>query len=131
MATGRQKDKMINFFPEDLGSQFAEVNNNARRSPCWLPGSKPTGLLDALSKHFMLAQGIGTTIDQFMRASWSETEVAYAGEITVDPSRCTFSLNNNSGTYRPEDQSLQNVIEFFLKELGRNSITLSGIGKWC
>lgn len=58
--------------------------------------------LDALSKHFMLAQGADTTIEKFDRKKWPFATVAYAGELEVDVADCTFSINSDSGTYRPQ-----------------------------
>jgi hypothetical protein len=140
---GISEGTMVNFFPEDLGGQLRAVNDDARRSPCWLgplSGDRPSerldrvnGLLDALSKHFMLAQVQieNATINDFDGSTWPNAKIAYAGEIVVNPSSCTFSLNNNSGTYKPGASHLPDVVEFFLAKLGHNTLTLSDIGTWC
>ena len=131
---------MINFFPEDLGSNFRDIDRPARQSPCWLdldddkaPDKRSDGLLDTLSKHFMLAQvqTANATIKSFNERAWPDTEVAYAGEILVDPKGCTFFLNGGSGTYRPDLFRAPTVTAFFADKLNQGSLTLSGIGTWC
>ena len=131
---------LINFFPEDLGKQFREVDKRDRRSPCWQKGeelvdgaddAREDGLLDALSKHFMLAQGTGTTIEQFNGDTWPEAKIAYAGEVFVDLTSCTYSLNAGSGTYKPFEEHLVSVTRFFAKKVSDNSLKISGIKPWC
>lgn len=163
---GNQAGMMINFFPEDLGRQLRTVNEEARRSPCWIrPIDKrgllnrwsflglssdakieKNGLLDALSKHFMLAQGlvrgennsiIGTSIADFPannpsgESAWATKQVAYAGEILVDLTSCTYSLNSGSGTYKPFDKFMAKVTELFASEINNGSLKISGIDPWC
>ena len=78
----------------------------------------------------MLAQGKGKTIDNFVvqkwgsekNGDWKRAEVAYAGEIIVDLDKCTYSLNNDSGTYQRDDQppdvgELAEVATHFAKEI--------------
>ena len=136
IAAGNIAGTMINFFPEDLGSQFPEfhigIDDEARRSPCWLTGStKKKGLLDALSKHFMLAQGPGSMINQFNATKWPMTELAYAGELLVDLKNCTYSLNAGSGTYRPFDKHVPSVTTFVAKKISDGSLAISGVEPWC
>lgn len=155
MPIGRNGGTMINFFPEDLGSQVRAVNEDARQSPCWLPGNakngflsslkalfglaqgEKKGLLDGLSKHFMLAQGPGKSIaafptpDDLGNSPWGSKEVAYAGEIVVDLGSCTYSLNSHSGTYKPRDEDLPNATRFFAKKVSNDSLKISGVEPWC
>ena len=115
--------KMINWFPETTDNP---------QSPCWLNRSDKDrlGLLDAISKHLMLAQGKGKIIDNFVvqkwgsekNGDWKRAEVAYAGEIIVDVDNCTYSLNNDSGTYQrngkpPDVGELAEVATHFAKEI--------------
>lgn len=92
---------MVNLFPEKDEELF-------KKSPCWLDSDRKDGLLDAISKHFLLAQlaqGEGRTIADFNRNVWYEwtaEKVLYAGEIIVDLNNCTLDVNGNSGTYRPK-----------------------------
>lgn len=122
---------MINIFPEDKRSEPRVVDESARQSPCWLDSSREKGLLDALSKHFMLAQGKNKTIGNFNEGTWPDTKVAYAGEILIDPQDCTFLLNGGSGTYLPKRSLAPTVTAFFARELNNGSQILSGIGPWC
>ncbi len=104
---------MINWFPEAKAAV-------PKQSPCWLTSPNKDGLLDAISKHFMLAQGYRFTIDDFDWNDWKDkkrVKVAYAGEITVDLVSCTYSLNNNSGTYGPEGGELKSVAKHFANEI--------------
>ena len=102
--TPRDHEGMINWYPEEWKS-VKWVFKSLGQSPCWLnkdeDGKGRDGLLDAISKHFMLAQGPGSTINGFNEDSWADTQVAYAGEIIVDLEDCTYWLNNDSGTYGP------------------------------
>ena len=91
---------------------------------------KDRGVLDAHSKHFMLAQafdnkGNPTTFQQYpptsvspirpqnaMAHPWAQTKVEYAGEIIVDIEGCQYFINQGSGTYRPEPgDNLKNLRE--------------------
>ena len=92
--------RMIDFSPED----------NRNQSPCWLKIlvnedgewiEKPQGILDAMSKHFMLAQE-QPTISAFQPALWLLSTVEFAGEIIVDVDKEYYVININSGTYRPD-----------------------------
>lgn len=123
---GNQKDKMINIFPEDKDAK--SVSLRGQQTPCWLDGLDPeekklkskveVGLLDAISKHYMLAQGEGTTIKNF-KPEWSKTQVRYAGEIIVDVEKCEYWLNNGSGTYLPTGgDELQEMAQLFSDTLG-------------
>ena len=123
-----QKEAMINWFPEEAAAALGIPN----RSPCWLNGNQTKGLLDAISKHFMLAQGPGTTIDEFNsdnETRWAETKVAFAGEITVDLDTCSYWLNSNSGTYKPLGTYLPDVNQYVAKKLG--SMKISNVAPWC
>ena len=109
---------MINFYPE-----YPELPNvSDQLSPCWfsVPASEglvQPGILDALSKHFMLAQPI-PSIQEYNEDTWILTEVAYAGEILVDVQNCFFTINNNSGTYRPDGgDNLVEVAKYFEEQL--------------
>ena len=119
---------MINFYPEspaaitqqntpDFYPQTPQTN---RTSPCWVDGDKD-GFLDAMSKHFLLAQP-NATIEQFDAEAWGKTEVAYAGEIIVDVQNCTYTVTNGSGTYQPkpgaDNSNLLEVAEHFETRLG-------------
>ena len=104
--------RMINWFPESSANG---------QSPCWLDTIRKDGLLDAISKHFLLAQGVDRTIRNFnpgMPSEWTDTKVSYAGELIVDLDSCTYSLNNNSGTYLPVGDELKKVAEYFAEEIG-------------
>ncbi len=108
------KEVMVNLFPEDKKA-------DPKQSPCWLDSAKSKGLLDAISKHFMLAQlaqGERSTIADFDENNWYEwtaEKVLYAGEIIVDLESCTLDVNGDSGTYRPKTsyRTLTKVVEQF------------------
>ncbi len=76
-----------------------------------------------MSKHFMLAQGAGRTIDDFGRNrwyEWTDVRVLYAGEFFVDVERsCISDVNGDSGTYKPKTsyQRLNSVWEYFSNQL--------------
>lgn len=124
--------KMVNWFPEDKGEDLVADP----QSPCWLDRDDKKGLLDAISKHLMLAQGVdddgnGKAIGDFKvqkwatndEDDWKKAEVAYAGELIVDLVSCTYSLNNDSGTYQLDDRppnpgKLPEVAKHFAKEIG-------------
>ena len=132
---------MINWFPEEADAALGVVT----RSPCWLdldlgkdrlrdPTRRPMqkdGLMDAISKHFMLAQGPGTTIKEFDVTTWPDKKVAYAGEILVDLDTCSFRLNSNSGTYLPLAKYVPDVNKFFAEQLGRPSMEIFAVSPWC
>ena len=93
---------MINFWPED------ELENPKKVPICWLKddnNKKP--ILDAMSKHFILAQGPGEKTIRQMKLGEDEgvpaaaRSIAYGGEIVVDLNTCTYTINNGSGTYQP------------------------------
>lgn len=106
------KGMMINWHPESL---------KPPQSPCWFPARVGThsGLLDAESKHFMLAQGPGTTINDY-NPGWANTEVRYAGEIRVYIKDCKYTVDGESGTYAPERTTpiQQDLDTYFAKVLG-------------
>ncbi len=123
----RAPRKMVNWFPEDKGEDLVADP----QSPCWLDRDENDGLLDAISKHLMLAQGKGKTIGDFKvqkwatndEGDWKKAEVAYAGELIVDLVSCTYSLNNDSGTYQrngqqPTADAREAVAGAFAKVLG-------------
>ena len=110
---------MINFASEQpYGAMPSDKN-----SPCWLDTERKKGILDALSKHFMLAQGPETSImkfsvtDESVHRTWTRKEVAYAGEILVDLRTCTYIVTEESGTYRPNGGFRTAVNEHFAKKL--------------
>lgn len=131
---------MINIFPEDKDAKIVDLRG--QQTPCWLDGLDPdpeekklkskveTGLLDAISKHYMIAQGPRAqasekiTIAKFDAEKWSKTRVRYAGEIIVDVEKCEYWLNNGSGTYQPKglnksgQDELQAVAQLFSDTLG-------------
>ena len=91
---------MVNFYPETPDDGGLKSGEN----PSCVLGSKPgTGFLDGSSKHFMLVQGPETAIPDYNARLWKEKEVQYAGEISVyiTDSTCYYTINSNSGTYRP------------------------------
>lgn len=115
-------DFMI-FRPRGMINWFPETQN---KSMCWLDRSLHRGLLDALSKHFMLTQGQGKSIEDYKTdsAQWLEAEVAYAGEIVVEVYRCRWQVNNESGTYMTSEEKrdkvyLGVVAEHFKAKLGK------------
>ena len=98
------REAMINWFAQEPSfDRITKLEEQTpapppSQSPCWL--KRGGGILDAMSKHFMLAQGDGTTVGYY-EEGWVNAKVAYAGEITVDVRLCTYSVNNQSGTYQP------------------------------
>ena len=89
----------------------------------------------------MLAQGEESRIADFfheenqaqrkIRQGWSTQTVAYAGEILVDLTSCTYSLNSNSGTYKPLDIHMAKVSKLFASKVNGNSMKISGVKPWC
>ncbi len=119
------RSRMINFWPED--------NDISTSSPCWLDKDQKDGLLDAMSKHFILAQKPGSRpIERMILEPRGDSavhrSVAYGGEIVVDLNHCTYTVNNGSGTYRPLDHDaalpdeslsyLKTVAQQFRADLG-------------
>ena len=94
-------DRMINFQSEDrvIGSAS---------SPCWLQvakDEKKVGILDAMTKHFMLLQE-NPNLESFNLErfkDWASKEVTYAGElfVLISGKTCRVVINNGSGTYKP------------------------------
>ncbi len=80
-------------------------------------------ILDQLTKHFMLAQGLagnkGITSASF-HDGWRTSVVAYAGEIIVDIKACQYTINSGSGTYAPDPSYLEAVAVRFGHFLGIN-----------
>lgn len=108
---------MINFYQEE------PFPRHQKESPCWLnlPSDKDVGLLDAMTKHFMLVQP-SATIDNFNLVNsldWVRAKVSYAGElivlVDVESDKCMLIVTNGSGTYLPDGSSenLQKVAEIF------------------
>ena len=112
--------RMIDFFPEEPGGEKRFKPD----SPLWISavsgtGLKDTGILDAMSKHFMLANvPDGGGVELFDRDTWLEKKVAYAGEILVDVEGDYYVVNNGSGTYRPDAPHLEAVARYFEEVLG-------------
>ncbi len=108
------KGTMINIFPEWPSSPREQVLKNGGKSPCWIriPCKKnpqneanKMGFLDAMSKHFLLAQGNGN-IEDYCPEIWEKSRVEYAGEIYVNLSgNEEFIINNGSGTFQPRDEN--------------------------
>ena len=144
---GRQKvDLMVNFFPEkpiiDHGTEHPNIQVNWETdpykpmiTPCYLytppsdrEESEFPGFLDAMSKHFFIAQYAYETgysgIINYHPVKWVETEVEYAGEIFVNINDCTYSINNHSGTYRPWEEYLSQVELLFAETLGVRPVEL-------
>ncbi len=116
------KKVMVNVFPED--EEAADDEAADRKSPCWLDRVKGKGLLDAISKHLMLAQGVNDqdgTIGGFDKNRWyrwTAKEVRYAGVFFVDvdmENKCISDVDGDSGTYQPETsyQPLKAVWDYF------------------
>ena len=116
-----REGEMINFYPED-----PIKSAHGKQSPCWIAvagSDEPAGLLDASSKHFMLAQKEGhRSIQKYMPEVWTQAKVKYAGEIIVEITRgnagnvlmCEYTLNGNSGTYKPANgMNLKKVADLF------------------
>ena len=110
---------MINKYPE-------AQKQGLESSPCWIyviihDKTQAVGLLDAMSKHFMLASPTKTvdSYDPNNPTDWILAEVAYAGEIevTVNGEQCSYNLNNDSGTYKPNGRKLIQVAEHFASKL--------------
>lgn len=118
----KDNETMVNWFPEEpslvrtVKLEDQKPPPPASQSYCWL--KKGAGVLDAISKHFMLAQGEGMTVNQY-EGEWVKKDVIYAGEITVDVELCTYSVNQLSGTYQPENnkQIRDALITYFSEEL--------------
>lgn len=106
---------MINWAPEEPFGRVA-ATNPGRHSPCWLDAKAKKGILDAISKHFMLAQYPNGEIGEY-REAWADARVAYAGEILVDLSTCTYIVTEDSGTYRPDGKYRLQVNEWFAERL--------------
>ena len=103
---------LINFAPEQ---PFGDKLKNDPKSPCWLDAEREKGILDAISKHFMLAQAEGGNIGAYEEKKWSEKKVAYAGEILVNTGACTYVLTNGSGTYKPLSKGVVAANDYFAR----------------
>lgn len=106
---------MVNFYAEEPLIKGTEVKLCQGRK-----------ILDELTKHFMLAQGVNDSDDTKINNSgftykWRFAEVAYAGEIIVDVVGCQYTINNGSGTYTPDPKYLKSVADRFGKILGINA----------
>lgn len=101
--------------------------DEAKTSPCWFE-YPAEGILDAMSKHFILAQPTGQQDINSMDLDTAVfAKVAYAGEIMVDKEECTYAVNANSGTYRPPRLVPTAVLEHFAKTLGTSPSNLHHI----
>lgn len=106
---------MVNFLPEDNSGPNGKLTTSSEHAVCYVKAAsaqKPTGILDAHSKHFLLAQDIlaapGSSrlasLSDYSKATsakWVDATVDYAGEIIVNLTNCSYTINNGSGTYRP------------------------------
>lgn len=101
---------MIDFYSEEPEINFrAGITPPLQASPCWLQVAKEgkkVGILDSMTKHFMLVQKDKTLqdFDLAALASWPSKEVAYAGElfVLISNGECRVVINNGSGTYKPD-----------------------------
>lgn len=116
---------MINFYPESTNNGQGQVSPcNLIAPPANRPNSKYPGFLDAMSKHFFIAQDLSIQSVEGIRSydpeQWTKTEVEYAGEIIVNVRACTYSINNGSGTYKPDPPAnyLPLVANLFAQVLG-------------
>lgn len=108
---------MVNFYPGDPQNKELSV---------LLCGGREN-ILDELTKHFMLAQGLGVKSSDYDE-SWRGSSVRYAGEILIDVAKCVYTINNGSGTYRPyagvdkqdkeDNKYIKNVVTLFNNEVG-------------
>jgi hypothetical protein len=118
---------MLNSYPENPNKAIEPI------SPCWIdvPPKKPEdnilGLIDAMSKHLFLAQEDSLQDESlllFNASQWAKTEVAYAGELLIDGETGTYAVNRQSGTYRPDEQYLDEVARHFALKLGVRSVAV-------
>lgn len=114
-----QPGMMVNFYPE-LRPDAPTPDPKCIATV----GGKPTGVLDAHSKHFMLAHGKGAMISKYL-SGWQNSKVEYAGEIIVSVKPCYYTINQGSGTYKPSAGStdkdfkhLEAVAQFFSLTIG-------------
>jgi len=96
---------MVNFFPEK--GYRPGVDSPERVSPCWIARADGStmGLLDALNKHFLLAQDspfVHVRVEDYEPDSWKSVRVLYAGEIIVNVRECYYMISNRSGTFAPD-----------------------------
>jgi hypothetical protein len=105
-------------------------------SPCWLQlasvaSNENFGILDGMSKHFILAQPGGEkSVSSMQLWKADRPKVAYAGEIVVNVNQCTYGINGNSGTYKPDKYKIfQGQVErYFGSKLGVRPSSGSGTG---
>ncbi len=105
---------MVNFYPEDEIKKLSEIGNSANKCRA-IVGTKGVRVLDAHSKHFMLAQGKGTTISDYEATKkWEDKTVDYAGEIfvVINGTSCFYGLNQGSGTYQPASGRSKGDIDY-------------------
>jgi len=137
-----KKDVMVNFFPEDKGTPGEKPLGSDK---VCMPNPAKAGVLDAHSKHFMLAQTNPVQqqggpefvflkdydAKQATKTKWQEASVEYAGEILVDVRTCSYIINSNSGTFRPNPGS-SGDFKYLLKvaKLFENKIGVSPIAVW-
>lgn len=97
---------MINVFPELTTIDIDDKNPKKIVHVCESIGlikdgkKDKVGILDALSKHFMIAQR-DESIKDYDPKEWVDVTVDYAGEILINIMECSYTINTNSGTYRP------------------------------
>lgn len=123
---------MVNFYPEDPTKAHGGIADKQNESCRATVGNKPVGVLDAHSKHFMLAQGENARISDYGAAKkWEDKTVAYAGEILVvlGENSCFYALNQGSGTYKPDSGTskenvdhLKAVAALFEKTIGMSPL---------
>ena len=108
---------MIDWAPEEpYGSALVSASPPTPQSPCWLGAGRQKdgilkGVLDATSKHYMLAQGVSNP--SYNKDEWPNAQVAYAGEILVNLDDCEYIVTENSGTYTPLGEFRKKVNVFF------------------
>jgi len=111
---------MINFYPEE--PKDPKAPHRPETSPRWLDKDQTNGILDAMSKHFLLANGDTSSskspLQSYVAEKWGQTEVDYAGEIVVDVDERVYRINSNSGTYQPSSDFLEAAAGCFERVLG-------------
>ncbi|MCL1127988.1 hypothetical protein [Shewanella surugensis] len=99
-------DRLSGYMPDAY-----EADN--KDCPINVYSGKDVGIEDAVSKHFLISQlgGDAGKLENYVPKEWIQTTVDYAGEIHVYPTynhnkgryRYQYTINSNSGTYRPDN----------------------------
>jgi hypothetical protein len=108
-----EPNTMVNFYSEEPNDKLSSYPDCIS-----IVGSnKKTGVLDAHSKHFMLAQGTGIAISDYdPTKGWEEMAVDYAGEIIIilKGNPCYYVINQGSGTYKPKPGRSNSDFEYLI-----------------